>query len=304
VVKFANGYSSYHSMIVRVSRSMGRGLLVTGHYTWSKALGYTDTSLQDGQGFNNASTSGGKDFLNIANNKAYTNQDTPHRVVIVASYSLPFGKGRSLELANRVGRAILGDWQFSGVYTANSGLPAGASGLTDGAMNGRNYRDPSIPIEVPKELQRWYDGKTSVTLPSGHVITPCANCFLKYNSDAFRGRVVQFSPTNYKADILYWGSAPRNYGDIRGFGRNNLDFTVSREFRIKERASLEASAYFTNFLNHTQFTSYNMGLGSTNTVNNPSIGLLPGMSTNASFGTYGLGTRQPRQGILSLRLRF
>jgi hypothetical protein len=180
----------------------------------------------------------------------------------------------------------------------------GASGLTDGSINGRAWRDPSVPIEVPKELQRWYDGKTTVTLPSGHKITPGVNTFLKFNSDAFRGQVVKFSDTNYKADILYWGTAPRNYGDFRGFGRNNLDFTLTREFSIRERARLELVAYFTNFLNHTQFSSYSMGLGSTNTVNNPSIGLLPGMSTSASFGTHSNATYQPRSGILSARLRF
>ncbi len=303
-VKFTNGYSDYHSMILQVKRSVGKGLLLSGHYTWSKSLGYTDTSLQDGQGFNNATTSGGKDFNNIRNNRAYSNQDTPHRLVIVASYTLPFGKGRALEIANRTGRALLGGWQFSGVYTANSGLPMGASGLTDGAINGRAWRDPSVPIEVPKELQRWYDGKTTVTLPSGHQITPCAYCFLKFNSDAFRGQVVKFSETNYKADILYWGTAPRNYGDFRGHGRNNLDFTLTREFGIKERARLELVAYFTNFLNHTQFSSYTMSLGSTNTVYNPAIGLLPGMSSSANFGTRSNSTYQPRQGILSLRLRF
>jgi hypothetical protein len=303
-VKFTNGYSDYHSMIVSASRSVGKGLFLTGHYTWSKSLGYTDTSLQDGQGFNNATTAGGKDFLNIGNDRAYSNQDTPHRVVVVANYTLPFGKGSALDVGNRAGRAILGGWQISGVYTANSGLPMGASGLTDGALNGRNQRDPSVPIEVPKELQRWYDGKTTVTLPSGHQITPCANCFLKYSSDAFRGRVVQFGPNSYKTDILYWGTAPRNYGDFRGPGRNNLDFTLTCEFSVKERLRVELVAYFTNFLNHTQFTSYSMGLGSTNTVYNAATGLLPGMSSNASFGTRSTSTYQPRQGIMSLRVRF
>jgi hypothetical protein len=156
---------------------------------------------------------------------------------------------------------------------------------------------------VPKELQRWYDGKTTVTLPSGRQITPGANTFLKYNSDAFRGPVVQFGST-YRTDILWWGTAPRNYGDFRGPGRNNMDFTLTREFSFKERVSLELVAYFTNFLNHTQFSSYTMALGATNTVKNAATGLQPGMASSASFGTHGLGTYQPRSGVLSARLRF
>ena len=67
---------------------------------------------------------------------------------------------------------------------------------------------------------------------------------------------------------------------------------------------MELRGQFTNFLNHTQFSSYSMNLGSTNTVRNVATGLEPGMSTNASFGTHGLGTYQPRSGILSARLRF
>ena len=43
---------------------------------------------------------------------------------------------------------------------------------------------------LPENLWGWYDGNTRVTLPSGRIITPPARTYLKYNPDAFAGRVV------------------------------------------------------------------------------------------------------------------
>jgi hypothetical protein len=80
------------------------------------------------------------------------------------------------------------------------------SGASTNSMNSRPGRLAGVPIEVPKELQRWYDGKTTVTLPSGRQIRPCNFCFLKYSSDAFQGRVVRTPDGSIQPDIYWMGT--------------------------------------------------------------------------------------------------
>jgi hypothetical protein len=106
---------------------------------------------------------------------------------------------------------------------------------------------------VPKELQRWYDGQTTVMLPGGRQIRPPAFTFLKYNTEAFRGRVVTVPDGSIVTDLYWWGNGSFTYGDIRGAGRDNWNLSVERTFRTHERFSVDFSAEFTNAFNHTQF---------------------------------------------------
>jgi hypothetical protein len=69
--------------------------------------------------------------------------------------------------------------------------------------------------------------------------------------------------------------------------------------------TLELSADATNLLNNAQYSgSYSGGLGGTNLVDNKAKGLKPGMGSSDTFGTIGLGTFDPRQVTMHMRLRF
>ncbi len=146
-------------------------------------------------------------------------------------------------------------------FIAQQGTPIPITGLTDGEILARPDRIAGTPIEVPKELQRWYDGRTSVTLPNGHVVTPQRNTFLKYYSGA---------PV---------------YNDIRTPGRFNIDMGLRRVFRIREGINLEIGADAMNVLNNTQLnTGHNGNLGATNVSTNAAKGLKPGMAGSDTFG--------------------
>ena len=164
-------------------------------------------------------------------------------------------------------------------------------------------------------MQRWYDGKTTVALPDGRQITPCANCFLKYNIDAFASSAIPDpnNPGRFLADAYYVGDAALSYAGIRSPGRNNLDISIARTFQITERYSLEFSANALNALNHTQIAGggsyggpgYQGNLGAINLTPNDQTGTKVGQLTNSlSFGTFGLDTYDPRQLELQLKLRF
>jgi hypothetical protein len=65
------------------------------------------------------------------------------------------------------------------------------------------------------------------------------------------------------------------------------------------------SAEATNLWNRAQFTgSMNAGTSNIFTAANPARGVQPGMIQNENFGTHGLGTLDPRQVELRLRIRF
>jgi hypothetical protein len=196
-----------------------------------------------------------------------------------------------------------------------SGFPIPITGGNN-ALNSRPSIVRGQPLEVPASLQHWYDGKTTVTLPDGRQITPCANCFLKYNVDAFAGSVIPDpnNPGKYLADAYNVGDAAVTYDGIRSPRRFNLDLSIRRTFSITERFSMELSANATNALNHTELaagasTSYAGGyqgnLGSINVIPNSATQTKLGQPTNSSnFGTFSPDTFDPRQLEFQLKFRF
>jgi hypothetical protein len=303
----SNGFAGYNSLNVRLVHAFSSGLHMEANYTWSKELDYTSTGIEDGQGVNSGGTFSGSaaDLLNSHNNKHYGLADQPHRFVGILTYESPFGKGKTLALNNAVSRALLGDWNIGTVVTLQSGMPFVISGATTGAMVARPDRVPGVPLTVPAALQHWYDGKTKVTLPCGLVMTPAKNTFLKYNPCAFTGEVLTAPNGNIIANQFWVGNSDPTIGDLRGPGRFNIDLSLRRTFRINERFHVQLAADATNLLNHTELNgNFNGALGNTNLTNNPAAGLIPGLGTSATFGTIGVGTFDPRQITMHLRIQF
>jgi hypothetical protein len=303
-----NGYSNYHSLQLRLSRSLARGLLVRAHYTWSKATDFSNTALQWGQGMDDTSgaTNGDNahmDLRNLANNAKLSYSDQPQRFVLTAVWS-PFS-GEGPPFRKRLLRFALRDWTFSGTFVAHSGIPQGVGGLDTGSTIGRQNRIAGAPIEVPPERQRWYDGKTTVTLPSGRRITPCTYCFLKYSSDAFTAPYIVNADGSIVNDVYWTPTAAINYGDIRGPGQANLDIRISRVFRGPGRVAVEVSFSMTNALDNLQLVGvYDGNLGSLVTQNDPARGLLPGYGSSSTFGTTYPTSYDRRQFLINMGMHF
>ena len=311
------GFSDYNAMILQVTRRMAHGLQFNAHYTWSKSLAFGQTEAQTNGFQDTGNFVTDFDRHNLHNNRTLSTSDIPNRFVASFLYELPFGTGKLLDPGNRVLRGVASGWQLAGVAVLQSGPPIQITGCTN-SLNGRCDRVPGVPLEVPKDLQRWYDGKTTVTLPSGRQITPCAFCFLKYNPDAFAGRlatdasgnpVFATGGTRYLSDVYWFGNGGLTYSGFRGNALQNFDLTLDRTFHIRERLTADFSARFYNALNHTRFRpniSGSMGGTSTQTLSDPTnkTHILPGQGTNANFGTYTTSTFDPRQVELQLMFRF
>jgi trimeric autotransporter adhesin len=301
------GFSRYDSLILQVNHRFSKGLQLSAHYTWSKSTDFTQTEAQT----NGYADTGGYlgstlDYHNHQNNKKLSLTDVPHRFVSALLYELPVGKGKALHPSNRLLNWIASGWKTSGAFTAQRGFPVFVSGANTGALNARPDRVPGQSLEVPKELQHWYDGRTRVTLPNGQIIQPCAFCFLKYNVGAFQGRVITTPSGTAAADLFWTGTAALDYADLRGNGRWNLNASLNRTFRVTERFSLDFSAQSTNTLNHPEFRAgINGGLGAVNLVSGGAQNLVPGVGqSGGSFGTYGMGTFDPREVVFELKVRF
>ena len=298
--------ADYHAMIVRVARRFAGGLMLDVNYTWSKEIDDTDT-VEDNQGFNAGGGARGNNhsLTDRKLNRRLGYSDIPHRLAGTFLYDLPFGKGQALEAPTAVLRAIVSGWQVGGSLIWQTGFPIAVTGADTGAALVRPDRTEGVSMVLPESLWGWYDGRTPVTLPSGRVITPPARTYLKYNPDAFAGRVVTTPNGRIVADQFWYGNAAITYDDFRTDNRFNLDMSIRRTIPVTNGVQVEFGADAMNILNHTQFSgAYTGALGGTVTTANPALGLVPGMGNSNSYGTRGMATFNPRQIQLRASVRF
>jgi hypothetical protein len=238
------------------------------------------------------------DLTNYRNSYRLSPSDIPHRFVATYVYELPFGKGKQFDLANPIVRALASNWRIGGVMTLQAGEPIQISGAADGSVNGRANIVPGARFEVPKELQHWYDGKTTVTLPDGRQVTPCNHCYLKYNLDAFTGKTAVAANGKTVADQYWFGNAAVDYTSLRQPGLFNWNMSLERTFAVRERLQMSLAALATNAFNRPEFKgSYQGNLGGTNIATN-------GTGNNTSYGSHNNTTLDPRQVELRLVVRF
>jgi hypothetical protein len=168
-------------------------------------------------------------------NRAVANYDRPHNLAIYGNYELPFGKGRA-HATSGVASKLLGGWQLNGVFTAISGSPfnVGSNGASLNAPGNTQTADQvKATVNKPKAVGRgasWFD------------------------PDAF-------APVT----AVRFGNTGRNI--LRGPGRVNLDASVFRNFRFKERVNIQFRAEAFNATNTPQFN--NPGADASSPTRNP-----------------------------------
>jgi trimeric autotransporter adhesin len=290
------GYASYNAFQASLRHAFSSGLDLHLNYTWSKELDYVITPIEDGQGVNAGGTIGTPDLINNNLNKNYGAADMPNRFTAIVVYQTQFGAKGKYALSNPVARAVLGDWSVSTVVQAQSGEPFYLSMEGDGAITSRMDRNPGQSLQVPKSLQHWYDGGTTVTLPCGATVTPPANTFLRYNLCAFRGQTLTGANGSTIPNLYWIGNQPQSQGFLRLPRRTNVDASIRRTFPIYEQLNLVLAFEATNVLNHTELNSQpGSDLGTMGLVDNKASGLVSGIGTNSGFGSIGNSTYDPRQ---------
>ena len=165
------------------------------------------------------------DFLNAADPaplRMISPQDVPHRLSISGIYEIPFGRGRRYgSSANAVTDAVLGGWQFQGIYTYQSGFPI--NGFGNLLFTG-NYEDIALPADQ-RTLARWF------------------------NTDAgFNKVTAQQLASNVR-------TFPMRFDFVRGHEVNNLDLSVIKNATVAPGRMLQFRFESLNALNHPLFPS-------------------------------------------------
>jgi hypothetical protein len=210
--------SNYNGLLLTLQHRFSSNFTVLTNYTWSHCLSYSDFSGE-------LAGSAYEDPFNRALDYGNCGFDVRHlwntSLVLVTPVR---GKG--------VASHILGNWQFSPIFTVRSGLPMNITTGKDVAQTGLNNDRPNLA------LANAYVSES----------VPCSgNC------------------VSYLSRAAFATQPAGTYGDL---GRNvliapgtiNFDFAFSRIFQYKDRYQLEARAEAFNAINHPNFSSPNGNL--------------------------------------------
>jgi hypothetical protein len=242
----STGYSYYHSLQVRYSKRFSHGVQALLSYTWSKEIDDMTVfvPLLNQDQFNRA----------LGNASA---PDVPHLFIGSSIYQLPFGKGRPfMAAAPWVVDTVLGGWQVSGIVTLQHGVPLAVTdgtgnngGLNSGFNNRANYNSScgnhASIVDRPNGLSataglQWFD----------------VTCF-----------------SDHTANYVYGTSVP---GNVWGPGIANLDVSLSKAVKIRERYEIRVRADAFNGFNTPHFSNPNTTCC---TAQSASFGVITGTAT-------------------------
>jgi hypothetical protein len=303
------GSSLFNSLDLQLKHSYSTGLTAQFIYDWSRTTGISggagnSTYAESQQG--TLAAGGGINYADLQSNKGLLGYDVPQRFVGVVTYLTQWGRGGRYELGNPIGRAVAGGWQLGTVVTVQSGQPWGPN-CGSSSLNS-NCIPTGQPLQVPKALQHWYDGSTTVTLPDGHQFTPNQYTYLKWNPDAFTSQIVQFPNGQYAVDQYWLGTSKMFENNLRLPAFKDVNFNITRQIPITERYRFELLGEFTNLFNHQNLLPGAIGSGNNSVSPMLSPSSLPTGAAIGENGNGGFGMSpdfmDPRQITLTARFTF
>jgi len=231
------GHSTYHSLMLKVSRRYSAGLTLQASYVLSKAL-------TDSDNYSSSPTS--MDAYNLRLEKSIAGYDQTHNVKVTYVYDLPFGKGKKYLGGGGVGSALLGGWRVAGIHNYVSGTPISlATTVSFPVFNGTNRA--TVPA---------YDGWRGAI--KGSRFDP--------NADSF------FQPVSFfgAQPTTGFGNETRFNPKLRNWPGFNENFSLARSINLHgEQKRLDFRWETFNLLNRTAFGA----LGGGATLQNPNFGL-------------------------------
>lgn len=207
------GESFYHGLQMKLDKRFSRGLTFGLAYTYSKTHGDGEDGGQEGAGISDA--------LDRRASRGLFRFDQTHRTVANFVYELP---GQNLA---GVAKHIIGGWQMNGILTIASGFPvnigqgAGDIGLSASPVRPDAIRNPEL--DNPTRA-RWYD------------------------TQAFQRVTCQISS---RPDLCRRGTF--GYNGLRGPGQRNVDFSMYKNFYVRESMRIQFRWEAFNFFNTPWF---------------------------------------------------
>jgi len=242
------GNSNYHSLQAKFDKRFSSGNNIVVSYTWSKLISDGSDNAWD--------AAGQRDFYCRRCDRSVSPYDQRHRLVTSFTYDMPFGKGKTYGSAwNPILNAVLGQWQINGIATLNSGLNLQFSTPSNTSFSFGGGQRPDATGQQARidnqTVARWF------------------------NTSAFA------IPPQYT-----FGSLGRMHPNLRADRVENLDFSVFKNFRIRERMTVQFRAEWFNLTNSPIFAAPNTTVGT------------------SPFGTVAAQENLPRQTQLALKVLF
>ena len=229
------GSSNYNSLQAKLDQHLHNGLSYLASYTYSHSLDNAPTPL------GSTGDAGYRNPVLLGIGADYSNSpfDVRQRFTINGSYAIPYGVGRRFGNHHGIGDLLLGGWNNSLTFIAQTGNPFSLN-TSSSTVNGSGAHpirvgDPfgtasgngcTAPSRV-RTTNNWYNGCAFINPPAGNSIPV--------------GTTVSGT-----AALAYVGS-PRN--QIYGPGYERINGSLFKNFSIFREASIQLRADYFNLLN-------------------------------------------------------
>jgi hypothetical protein len=250
----------YNSANLRIERRFSRGFALLANYTISHA---TDSGGAGISTYGNQANTRAMNSYNLRLDHGLSSLDIPQKLALSGNYELPVGKGRFLNVQNRVLNQLIGGWQTNGVLILRSGL---ATDVTTAAL-------PPVfgTINRPDRVL------------GQDLLVPNPGFDQYFNPAAFR--IPATVPNVRGVPIQTFGNASRMV--LRGPSQRNLDFSIFKDFRFGEKRRAEFRAESFN-LSNTPFFNLSSPTSAALTVGNAGFGKLASSQTVGRQLQFGL----------------
>ncbi len=241
---FMAANANYNSLQLSMEKRLSRGFSILANYTWSKALdtvptGGSITGPSAGATYALPFYFSKPDALDIGP----SDFDHRHRLVVSYLWQVP-----KIDFGGAFARAVLGNWQFTGIFQAQSGDEFTALAGVDQSQTGIG-RDHAVLVNAAP----YGTGACAAA-------APCVNWL---------------APSSFGLPAVgTFGNLGK--GSLHGPGLVDWDFGLFRFFPITERWTLQFRGEAFNILNHANFsdpisTVTAAGFGSINAAADPRI---------------------------------
>jgi hypothetical protein len=221
-IRASVGDSIYHGFTLRAERAFSHGLMFQMSFTGAKLIDNVNERFVGGTNYVNP--------YNLRMSRSLSAADVSQRFVANYIYELPFGHGKRF-LSRGVMGWILGNWQTSGILSAQTGIPISIG--------------PACSFPGASGLGCYADRLKDGNLASGQ------------SMDKWFDTTAYASPKAYS-----FGTGSRTEPSLRNPGAFSFDSVMSRWQPIRERMRLQYRAEFYNILNHPNLGAPSTGITS------------------------------------------
>ncbi len=229
---FASNYRSnslnshYNAFELKLEKRWSHGLQFQSNYTWAHSLDAFSAVYTGSQGF-----PGLVDFGNWKLDFGNSDFDIRHRWSSTFNWEIPW-----LKNASPVVRGVLSGWTLNGIFSFSTGTPFSLIEFVD---------DPNGDGWIADFMSYVGTGKPANGIMSNAPIVKGGVQYLDPAQFTFTG---SFSSAGHPGQNKMYGNAGRN--QIYGPGSIDNALGLHKNFRLKERATLQFRSEFFNPFNH------------------------------------------------------